>query len=518
MSVTNKFFVSLRIVVIVFIGLFSRHFALAESYYVGGLVISPPSTVDFDHIENNMISFNFGVTESIIIVAYNLQDFGLTTDSMSLFGEEMALKYVANTIANYEFKLSEIQETSNKKYIELTNEKETSSMIGNTKFYVLLYDTSFVLVNIQSIVGYSKTTLDDVLSWISISNAKSTIVQPQTETPKVVDGKYLLNNGLIVLTLDDTKYNIISKDNDESSRTLTRLPYSKEELDSFASLNNYDLTIFPIDTDLNEFSIHIRIKEDSHLGINNIADFDEDVSNWFFEIMMNGFDVEQYHTVRINGILFCVFDWQIMGSTQRRYATIYDEDMIYIWAEREGKTLQFSDIQLLEEVIRNIEIRTEPEKSTEINTSDSYLYEMIDVPLSFFVPNYWEAQEEYFENVYYVEFFNTESKDNSIQVVVNDLWAVMIEEDEITSSFLGRDVIDQNLFSSAEIAEILGVKEEDVELLSINGTEYYKTCIDEQMLYVNLTDGYLCMCAFVGSENDASFVDFQKILETLRIQ
>ena len=56
--------------------------------------------------------------------------------------------------------------------------------------------------------------------------------------------------------------------------------------------------------------------------------------------------------VYINDVPYLKFDF--MGGTQKRYATIVNEDMIYIWAECDSGTVTEKDAAILLEIVESI--------------------------------------------------------------------------------------------------------------------------------------------------------------------
>ena len=167
--------------------------------------------------------------------------------------------------------------------------------------------------------------------------------------------EYTLSDGPFTVTLDATKYNIVTTGMATSDPAVVRSGIGADMFETYMSLNGKSLIM----TDINDkvpaakFDISIKIKDKKYADVDlrkcSTAD-----ANMMLDMIYTSFSgsATGKEIVKINGVPYLKFSW--MNDTQLRYATIVGGDMIYIWATRDDGKVTDDDAALLLQVVESV--------------------------------------------------------------------------------------------------------------------------------------------------------------------
>lgn len=161
-------------------------------------------------------------------------------------------------------------------------------------------------------------------------------VQLTTEKEdQYINGRYYLSAGPFMANIDEKAFYVLSKNTPENSSTFKHLKIkNKEEADRLVARLQLDLYIVPKEKPDTDVIIAVRIKDKKYEEIGSFSLLYEQYGDTIMETLVAGFGATQYEIYEKNGFVYCLFDVAIDGIYQKRYATIEDGDMIYIWAEK----------------------------------------------------------------------------------------------------------------------------------------------------------------------------------------
>jgi len=104
--------------------------------------------------------------------------------------------------------------------------------------------------------------------------------------------------------------------------------------------------------------------------------------------------------------------------------------------------------------------------------SNAFIYTAEDESVSFRVPEGWEQLPSSETDVIGLVLFQSKYKDASFGYFSLDIWSALIQHEK---EGITRADINQNYFTTEDIAAFLGAKVEDVEIKTYSGTEYFTT-------------------------------------------
>lgn len=162
--------------------------------------------------------------------------------------------------------------------------------------------------------------------------------------------------GPFSVTLDESRYNILFAGMSESEPAAVRSGFNAIDFDFYMKPSNYALLMYDINARFPaDFQIMIRIKDQKYPGMDTRRDPPAQTTA-FFNAVYSGFPgtsgASGKEIVTVNGVPYLKFSW--MNGTELRYATVINEDMIYIWVSRRNGKVTEEDAALLREVVESI--------------------------------------------------------------------------------------------------------------------------------------------------------------------
>lgn len=330
--------------------------ASAETYNVSGVTVTlPEGDVLLSHEEENIV-FENNMSGMTMVTVVALESLGVDEELIDMFSEDMLLKLVGGALASD----SVLPEG------EVTEIAGRSCYLSNTEDHGFQSVTALVLegTHLVFIQRYfykdvdadeATAALEDLMGCISQSEA-GVEESVSSDVQQMDAGGYSLNDGTMVLHISEDDYNIFTANNAEDSPSLSRTGYTKTQMDLYVDAANLELFILPYEAKDTKFSIHVKSEESMYTDQNALM---IDDSEWELICLglMAGFGQSKYETVVKDDARYCVIDYQVASSNSRRYTTIHNGYMIYIWASRDNAELTQEDIALLEDVVNAIEYR-----------------------------------------------------------------------------------------------------------------------------------------------------------------
>lgn len=341
--------------------------AYAQSYNFHGVIIDIPSDMEVMSADNQLIEVEINSISQVRISVDPTEAMGIDKEFISMIGEEFFLEYVASILAEgLDVYSSEITELADRKcYVvnstttdyDMTLEVNLALTLAGENLVSVWY-VHIIEVSGREFVDPDEKTLENIMGWISESSAQD---EWRTDAELSDNGTveqfnvYEMLNGDLVFCLDENKMNIFTDNNEEKGLSLSRTGYEKTQMDLYVSLSSNELFILPLGAKDSKISIAVSVKEDKYSPNDSFLTLSEAEWNLTANALAAGFGVTEYETIERDDVRYCVFDWHTGMSYQKRYATMHNGSMIYIYASRDGEELSQEDISLLIEVVESAE-------------------------------------------------------------------------------------------------------------------------------------------------------------------
>lgn len=232
----------------------------------------------------------------------------------------------------------------------------------------------------------------------------------------------------------------------------------------------------------------------------------------------NGMVVQSYSTFPHNQTKFIVTELYSLetDSFMLQYATgISGKIITFIYRSYNG---EFSKEQktVMREMIRGV--RFDASQAVSQKPASLFLYVDHEADVSFTVPGNWEKGAPVdLENMSGSEFYSEDYPEHSITYWSSDLWEQQTDEEKEENP---RSVINNSDVTHSDIAEMYELKKSDVSEVVYNGAEYFKVVTDAETgpvtQLVRFDNGWMYEFEFVGTDEDAAYADFEKILGSVK--
>lgn len=330
----------------------------AETVTLTGLEINIPDNWTIVSLSESDINVE---SDDSVVISIGCTELGLSADIVAQVAEARLLEMIYD--ATLEFLPYDIDAD----YVieELESGKKALFFSGDVKsprayVYVamMIVDTRFVMIVSVGTQGMERVERHcrDALNWINFSPAKPIppVDEKAMNTPQTA--RYELNDAQIYVNIDDNMYNVFTNANSNYDAAIIRSGYDATRINSYMALSNYELAVSYIDEDLLIFSVNVRVKKDMYGDIGSFKELPSYLRPSVMDVLVSGFNGASDYTIyERDDVCYCVFDCVTSGYYERRYATVYDDDMIYVFAQREGEPLTDADLELLETIIDSME-------------------------------------------------------------------------------------------------------------------------------------------------------------------
>jgi len=165
--------------------------------------------------------------------------------------------------------------------------------------------------------------------------------------------KISLNEDQLSFTIDEDCFSYYLASNTNNQKSLERIGKDQATMDLYMQMSNLVFKAAPVDQDLADYSLNIRIKPDRYTDIGSVASLAASDRNTWGAALATSMGTNDFEMIEINGVCYCVYDYNIIGA-QQRYATVYDDDMIYIYLDSKLGALTEEDRTLLRQFVESI--------------------------------------------------------------------------------------------------------------------------------------------------------------------
>lgn len=327
-------------------------------------------------------------------------------------------------------------------------------------------------------------------------------------------------------------YTVITRDTPESAPIFNELGITKSAMiDHFESNNIYLNAIS--DTDNEEIVVTMQSNSVADFRLLSDTALNAIASQLKEEYIDYGYNVTSYEIYQhsqakfiklvftdtestIRGIQFyTVHDGKAMNFTLRSY----QNDRTFTKWSMQRTTIK----TIVDSIVYHNEVSTT--KVQGIEETSSFVYTDNDSGITFTVPDNWKQKELNGDRKHLdAKFVSTKESDCVIIFGSTDMWEAMPSSEK---NGYNRKDINNSSFTKSDIAEMYGITEDKISVVTYNGVQYYKgemtKSLDEsgfnlsvtttQLIYIN--DGWMYMFQFGGTDSHALYSDFEELLNSV---
>ena len=214
-----------------------------------------------------------------------------------------------------------------------------------------------------------------------------------------------------------------------------------------------------------------------------------------------------------------------------QYNTVYGGKAINITLQSYSGKIDASKETIIQIIVNSVHFDNEPQYSESPAQTEAFTYTDKDSGMTFTVPANWvEAPANEENKTVHARFTSNLENGLSIAFLCQDLYELDEYKTELSATerfLLSRDMIGNDAFTKADVAELYGCEEKDVAMVTYGGKEYYSaetvaTTVSHG-LTLSLPMTYLvrcenaCMYAFVfnGHSSSEYFRDFENLVSSV---
>lgn len=215
-----------------------------------------------------------------------------------------------------------------------------------------------------------------------------------------------------------------------------------------------------------------------------------------------------------------------------QYHTVYNGKAINITLQSYSGEIDSSREAIIQKIVDTIRFDTAPQFSAPPAQTRAFTYTDKDSGMTFTVPANW-IESPMNENREYIDVKFTSNLEEGLCIIFSSQDVYELEDFKLELSateqlLLTRDVIGNDIFTKADIAEIYGCKEKDVSMVTYSGKEYYSAkiitsgtayglTISTPMVYlVRCENGYMYIFQFSGAKDSPYFSDFENLVSSVK--
>ncbi|SCX05185.1 hypothetical protein SAMN02910339_00804 [Lachnospiraceae bacterium YSD2013] len=209
-----------------------------------------------------------------------------------------------------------------------------------------------------------------------------------------------------------------------------------------------------------------------------------------------------------------------------QYYTVCHEKAINVTMTSYSGKIDDSKEKVIESIVDTVKFDKEPEKPKATKTTPAFLYTDPDTKCQFTVPANW-SQEEFSSDKQFLDAKFASNIEDGLLIMYgsSDIWNEMSSSDKKGHS---RSNIDNEYFSTSDIAQMLGVYSSRVSDTSFDGKGYYKvvnkyssseygvTFKSTMTSFIRFENGYLYMFQFWGDSTNPYYKDFEALLKSVK--
>lgn len=214
-----------------------------------------------------------------------------------------------------------------------------------------------------------------------------------------------------------------------------------------------------------------------------------------------------------------------------QYYTVYNGKAINITLQSYSGEIDSSREAIIQNIVDTIHFDTEPQFSAPPAQTRAFTYTDKDSGMTFTVPANW-IESPLNEDREYIDAKFTSNLEDGLCILFSsqDVYELEDFKEELSATeqlLLTRDVIGNDIFTKADIAEMYGCKEEDVSMVTYGGKEYYSAevvasgtayglTISTPVVYlVRCENGYMYIFLFNNTKDSPYFADFETLVSSV---
>ena len=311
-------------------------------------------------------------------------------------------------------------------------------------------------------------------------------------------------------------YTVLTRDLPETDSAWKVFGTSKTEL--LAAMEADSNYFYAITGDLNQV-IDVTVTEMEDASFNNLSESEMiDLANMLAELLTEeGYTVYYCGEYSPAGTKFLVIEFYSPESDSYviQYSTGYGTKTIDISFRSYAGAITEEQQNSLRNLIKSVKLdaKTKPQKKATL-----FLYVDHEADVSFTVPGNWEkGQLVDIENASGSEFYSEDYPESYITYWSSDLWEQQTDEEKEENP---RSVINNADVTYSDIAQMYDLTRDEVSEVTYNGAEYFKVVTDAETepvtQLVRFDNGWMYEFEFVGTEVDAAYADFEKLLDSVK--
>ena len=331
------------------------------------------------------------------------------------------------------------------------------------------------------------------------------------------------------MTIDiPSEYIVFTRDIDGSDPALSAYGIDKEDMLDFMESNNIYLNAMDEQV---SFEIVVTMTGSTTNDLNLWSDTELEALESFFESADNEKNViekyEIYQHEQTKFIKLHVAQQTETNTTYRlQYYTVYDNMAINVALYSYSGKINSDMESILNAIVDTVYFEKPPLLTESYSDTPAFLYKDEKTGTEFTVPANW-IQEELSEDREYLDVKFISNKESGVSILYGstDIWAEISSGEE---TGLSRSDINNSIFTSDEIAEMMGAANGTVSLVQYGGEEYYKyTATSSSSTYginikliitwlIRIENGYLYFFQFSGDDSSTFYDDFESLLESVK--
>lgn len=215
-----------------------------------------------------------------------------------------------------------------------------------------------------------------------------------------------------------------------------------------------------------------------------------------------------------------------------QYYTVYNGKAINVTLQSYSGKIDSNKEAIIQEIVDTVRFETEPHLSSPPVQTKAFTYTDPNSGMTFTVPVNW-AETPMNEERKFIDVKFTSNLEEGLCILFSSEDLYELEEFKLELStteqlLLTRDLIGNDIFTKADIAEIYGCKEKDVSMVTYGGKEYYSAeivnsgtayglTLSTPMVYlIRCENGYMYVFQFNGSSSSKYFQDFKKLVSSAK--
>lgn len=341
--------------------------------------------------------------------------------------------------------------------------------------------------------------------------------------------KYSLDDLGLEVTIP-SGYSVITRDTPASAQIFDELGTTKLEV--IEKFENGDIYLNAISNKYNE-EIVVTMQENSITNFCLLSDIalETIASSLKSEYINYGVEITNHEIYQHSQAKFIKIDFKDAENTVRgmQFYTVYDGKAMNFTLRSYENERTFTDWSrqrtAIKAIVDSITYYNEPPVLKTREETPSFLYTDTDSGVTFIVPTNWKQEEFTAEREYLdAKFVSTNEVGTAIIFGSTDIWEQVPFNEKIGFS---RKDLDNSFLTKADVAEMYGVSEKEISIVSYNGIKYYKGEItkvsDEYGLNLSVTttqltyvdNGWMYMFQFSGTDNHSLYSEFESLLNSI---